>query len=151
MRKNSDNSSWDNEKERYIMMNTKREVYKGEVYWANIPTYENSQIQSGVRPIIIMCNRKAGIFSPVVQYIPVTSRTEKMKRKQLPVQVLLETQCPDKDSVALTEQLGCIDKNRLMGKICTLSRRDMINIDKASEIQIDTYYNDYSTLQLAMA
>lgn len=127
------------------MMDKKmKTVVKGEVYWANIPTIENSQIQSGIRPVIIMCNKMAGIYSPVVQYIPVTSKTEKMKRKMLPTHVLLIEQCPYMDSVALAEQLGCIDKNRLMGKICDLSDIDMINIDRAKDIQLDdrSYYRN---------
>jgi mRNA-degrading endonuclease toxin of MazEF toxin-antitoxin module len=114
-----------------------REVFKGEVYWANIPIMKDSSIQAGVRPVIIWCNNKAGKYSPVVQYIPVTSKTEKMRRKKLPVQVFLEEQCPQKDSVALVEQFGCIDKSRLMEKICTLTKRDMFNIMKASMIQQD--------------
>ena len=130
-----------------------REVFKGEVYWADIPVIEDSQIQSGRRPVIIMCNRMAGKYSPVVQYIPVTSKTEKMKRKMLPTHVLLETQCPDKDSVALAEQLGCIDKNRLVEKIGVLSRRDMLNIDRASDIQLDKYdnYASRSNVKYALA
>lgn len=119
-----------------------KEVIKGEVYWAKIPVMKDSQIQSGERPVIIWCNQKAGKYSPVVQYIPVTSKTEKMRRKKLPVQVFLEEQCPYMDSVALVEQLGCIDKSRLMGKICDLTERDMFNIMKASMIQQDIDINE---------
>jgi len=133
-----------------MMDNKMREVFKGEVYWADIPVLEDSQIQSGIRPVIIMCNRAAGKYSPVVQYIPITSKTEKMKRKMLPTHVLLDEQCPYMDSVALAEQLGCIDKNRLMGKICDLSINDMMNIDKASDIQLDNH-KYYSNAKYATA
>ena len=128
-----------------------RTVFKGEVYWADIPVIENSQIQSGIRPVIIMCNKMAGMYSPVVQYIPVTSKTDKMKRKNLPTHVLLEEQCPYMDSVALAEQLGCIDKNRLMNKICTLSARDMFNIDRALGIQLESNYQIQNNFKYAMA
>ena len=137
MMKNCEDSSWSQMwKGEINMMNEMRTVVKGEVYWANIPKVENSQIQSGVRPVIIMCNKMAGIYSPVVQYIPVTSKTEKMKRKMLPTHILLRQTCPHKDSVALAEQLGCIDKHRLMEKICDLSDFDVYNIDIASGIQL---------------
>ena len=133
-------------------MNKVKEVIKGEVYFADIPYISNSSIQSGIRPVIIMCNKMAGIYSPVIQYIPVTSRTEKMKRKQLPTHVLLDSKCPNKDSVALAEQLGCIDKNRLMEKICVLSKNDMLKIDRASDIQIDTIENEsYDNIRFAYA
>lgn len=118
-------------------MKDMREVIKGEVYWADIPYMEGSNIQSGIRPVIIWCNKMAGKYSPVVQYIPVTSKTEKMRRKRLPVQVLLERKCPYAESVALVEQFGCIDKSRLMNKICTLSKKDMYDIMMASMIQQD--------------
>lgn len=110
------------------MSNDSRVIKRGEVYWAKIPKLENSQIQAGVRPIIITSNEMALKYSPVIQYIPVTTQTQKCR---LPVHVMLETDIFEEESLALVEQVGCIDKNRLTEKIGTLSKKDMFRIDKA--------------------
>jgi mRNA-degrading endonuclease toxin of MazEF toxin-antitoxin module len=47
--------------------NTDRIFIRGEVYLADLPQIENSSIQSGVRPIIIVVNKLAGKNSPMVQ------------------------------------------------------------------------------------
>lgn len=109
-----------------------KNVKRGEIYWARLPELKDSKIQSGVRPVIISSNKFASEFSPVIQYIPVTTH---LKRTDLPVHVVLNTDCFNKPSMALVEQEGCIDKNRLMGKIGTLSQVDMFNIDRAILVQ----------------
>lgn len=118
------------------MMKTRemKEVIKGEVYWADLPIVdENSNIQSGIRPVIIFCNWKAGKYSPVVQYIPIT--TEISNKKYLPVHVVLKSKIFSKKSMALPEQLGCIDKSRLLNKIGILSEEDMFKINRSSRMQ----------------
>ncbi len=105
-----------------------KNVKRGEIYWARLPELKDSKIQSGVRPVIITSNKFAAKHSPVIQYIPVTTQ---LKRVDLPIHVVLDTDCLFKPSMALVEQEGCIDKNRLMEKIGTLSQKDMFNIDRA--------------------
>jgi mRNA interferase MazF len=114
------------------------EVRRGDIYWARLPELENSKIQSGVRPIIITSNKFATEHSPVVQYIPVTTQ---LKRTDLPIHVVLEVDCLYKPSMALVEQEGLIDKYRLMERIGTLTKRDMMRIDMAILTQrgIDVY------------
>lgn len=114
-------------------------VFKGEVYLADLPYLENSSIQSGERPVIIFCNWQAGKYSPVVQYIPVTSED----KKYLPVHVKLSTDIFRKSSTALPEQLGCIDKNRLKRKIGVLSSDDMMKINKACMMQQELDEREY--------
>jgi mRNA interferase MazF len=125
------------------------EVRRGDIYWARLPELENSKIQSGVRPIIITSNKFAAEHSPVVQYIPVTTQ---LKRTDLPIHVVLEVDCL-KPSMALVEQEGLIDKYRLMERIGTLTKRDMMRIDMAILTQrgIDVYKLANNMKQLTCA
>ena len=105
---------------------------RGDVYWAKLPKLEDSRIQAGVRPVIVTSNAMALKHSPVIQYIPVTTE---IKKTNLPVHVGLNNSFFPRPSMALVEQEGCIDKNRLMEKIGTLSEKDMLRIDRAILIQ----------------
>jgi mRNA interferase MazF len=117
-------------KERLFMTNNTNELAlkRGDVYWASLPRLENSRIQAGVRPVIITSNEMALKHSPVIQYIPVTTE---LKKINLPVHVTLDSTFFLHPSMALVEQEGCIDKNRLMEKIGTLTEDDMLHIDMA--------------------
>ena len=108
------------------------ELKRGDVFWAKLPKLEDSRIQAGVRPVIITSNVMALKYSPVIQYIPVTTE---IKKTSLPVHVGLNNGFFPRPSMALVEQEGCIDKNRLMEKIGTLSEKDMLKIDRAILIQ----------------
>ena len=101
---------------------------RGDIFWAKLPKLENSRIQAGVRPVIVTSNAMALKHSPVIQYIPITSE---IKKTSLPVHVGLNNSFFPRPSMALVEQEGCIDKNRLMEKIGTLSEKDMLKIDRA--------------------
>ena len=35
-------------------LNTRRDIKRGDIFWVQIPVLENSQIQSGIRPILII-------------------------------------------------------------------------------------------------
>jgi mRNA interferase MazF len=108
------------------------ELKRGDVFWAKLPKLEDSRIQAGIRPVIITSNEMALKHSPVIQYIPVTTE---MKKTNLPVHVELNSSFFPKQSMALVEQEGCIDKNRLMEKIGTLSEKEMFKIDRAILMQ----------------
>jgi mRNA interferase MazF len=103
-------------------------IKRGEVYWADLPKLENSRIQTGKRPIIVTSNRFAAEYSPVIQYVPITTQ---LKRTDLPVHVTLDDKILFKPSMALVEQEGLIDKHRLMERIGKLSDFDMMRIDRA--------------------
>ena len=100
---------------------------RGDIFYARIPKLENSHIQTGVRPVIITSNEMALKHSPVIQYIPITT---KLNKNKIPVHVDLNTDFL-RPSVALVEQEGCIDKDRLLEKVGHLSESDMFEIDMA--------------------
>ena len=75
---------------------------RGEVYLAFLPEEENSSIQSGLRPIVILSNDLNNIHSSNVQYVPLTSQ---LKRLDLPTHVTLSTNFLEDPSMALCEQM----------------------------------------------
>lgn len=112
------------------MLNSKenKTLKRGDIYWARLPKLEDSKIQSGVRPVIITSNQQALKYSPVIQCVPITSS---IKREDMPVHVVLENECLYKPSMALVEQEGLIDKNRLLEYVGSLSESDLFKIDVA--------------------
>lgn len=107
-------------------------IKKGDIFWAEIPILENSRIQAGYRPVVITSNKYATKYSEVVQYMPLTT---KIKKKNLPVHVIVKPDFLAKTSMVLAEQEGIIDKHRLKEKIGTLSKEDVLKIDMAKIIQ----------------
>jgi len=102
---------------------------RGDIYWAELPEIEGSQLQAGLRPVVLIANNAANENSPTFQCVPLTSR---LKKESLPVHVILNTtNCLKKTSMALVEQETSIDKHRLRSKIGTVSDFDMFNIDVA--------------------
>jgi mRNA interferase MazF len=107
---------------------------RGDIYYAKLPVIENSRIQQGVRPILLISNQKAIDNSPVFQYIPLTSQ---IKKPDFPVHFILTSGDLDVTSMALTEQIGIIDKHRLLEKRGTVSEYDMKKINRTIRIQLD--------------
>ena len=125
------------------------ELKRGDVFWAKLPKLEDSRIQAGVRPVIVTSNAMALKYSPVIQYIPVTTE---IKKTNLPVHVGLNNSFFPRPSMALVEQEGCIDKNRLMEKIGTLSENEMFKIDRAILTQRGiNIYDMIKGMKVAMA
>ena len=78
------------------------ELRRGDVYLADLPELQNSNVQKGKRPVIIISNEMALKHSPVVQYIPLITKLGKPK---LPVHVDLTADFLD-PSIALVEQFS---------------------------------------------
>jgi mRNA interferase MazF len=121
-------------------MENKKEFRRGEVYLAYLPEEEDSNIQGGLRPIVILSNDKNNMYSSIIQYVPITS---KIKRADLPVHVILETNFLIKPSMALCEQIQMkptktvedyIDWRK--GCIGRLSYSDMCKISYGVAVQL---------------
>jgi mRNA interferase MazF len=121
--------------------NTDRIFIRGEVYLADLPQIENSSIQSGVRPIIIVVNKLAGKNSPMVQYIPLTSE---IKRTDLPVHAILNSGNLKVTSMALGEQLNAVDRERITKRIGKVSSEDMAKVDNIIMYQLGLKAIEYT-------
>ncbi len=124
------------------MMNTKEKVEqleyiypkRGEIYEADLGVGDGSE-QAGVRPVLIIQNNIGNHYSPTVICVPLTS---KMK-KDMPTHYTVTKETYyflTYDSIVLCEQIKTISKKRLSHKIGTLSKEDMLQIDKKLGISI---------------
>lgn len=127
------------------------EFKRGKVYIADLPIKENSRIQGGKRPIVILSNDKNNQFCDFVHYVPLTSQ---MKRLDLPVHIEITSDFLVKPSMALCEQADREDKSDLVqfidkkiGCIGKLSEYDMEQISYGVAVQFGFVFmlnNQYS-------
>lgn len=92
--------------------------------------------QSGLRPAIVISNRLAGKFSPVVTMCPITT---KFTKKELPTHVKLNKEtCGIKyNSQVLTEQIYTVNKTELRQYIGMADKIDIKKINEALEISVE--------------
>ena len=81
-----------------------------EIWMADLPDRENSSVQHGTRPVIIVSNDKANLYSPVVNIIPLTTR----HKKPMPTHVTINGHGLKYISTALCEQVTALDKSNLI-------------------------------------
>lgn len=110
-------------------------VRQFDIWFANLPKKENSHVQGGTRPVIIVSNNTANKFSPVITIIPLTSRIDK---RPLPTHVSLYIDGLTARSLALCEQLTTIDKHLLTSRVGAVDSLDRAALNRALAIQFGT-------------
>src|SRR5882762_2592945 len=93
---------------------------RGDIFWADFPAIDSvGSEQRGRRPVLVVSANSLNQNLPIVVVVPLTSQTQK-KNRQFRI-VIPESQkisepgtlgCPG-ESLALTEQVRMISKNRL--------------------------------------
>lgn len=111
---------------------------RGDVYKAELECRDkDGHIQKGVRPLIVISNRKHTKYAPTVTVVPVTSR---LKRPWLPTHILIHKgDIFEKDSQTLVESITTIDKEKLMeGEyLGTITDKELLDsIVKAVSVQV---------------
>ena len=105
------------------MMTKNEYITKGSIYAVNLGCERNGSVQSGgksgFRPCIVMNNKIACVFSPVLLVVPITSSYGRIKAK-MPTHLVIEEGL-SKKSVAMFEQVLTVNRSQLSEKICTLS------------------------------
>lgn len=112
-----------------------KKVFRGNIYICDLP-YIDGSIQYGERPIIIVSNDMANMYSPVVHYVPLTTKS----KSKLPVHHVLKNKdyaCISVDNMALCEQTMLVSKNRIGKFVGTVSEEDMRKIDRCMKIQME--------------
>ena len=112
---------------------TKEKVYRGDIFLADLNSVKGSE-QGGKRPVIIIQTDVGNRHSPTVIVAAVTSRF--LKKKSLPTHVLLESCVLEKNSQALLEQIGTIDRCRLISKVGRVTEENMMEIEKALMVSL---------------
>lgn len=104
-----------------------------EIWLAQIPLLENSSVQNGLRPVIIVSNDLANKYSPVVTVIPLTSKAKKPMRTH----VILFSEGLSSVSLALCENIMTVDKSNLIKHIGRIDNSfDQVAICRAIRIQL---------------
>jgi len=86
---------------------------RGMVYWADIPKYENNpNVQSGMRPCIIVSNNIGNQFSKLVTVVPCTTNTDKNPEQITHMRLKLGR---EEESLVLCENIMTINKDLLKG------------------------------------
>ncbi|HEY8805245.1 MAG TPA: type II toxin-antitoxin system PemK/MazF family toxin [Clostridium sp.] len=111
-----------------------QQINRGDIYMVNLPITGNS-IQGGLRPIIICSNSIACKHSPVLQYIPLTSRAKKWMPTHVDVEVSVETGLRVK-SIAMCEQINLVSTGDLLEKVGICSSHIISKLDKGISIQL---------------
>ena len=105
------------------MMTENQYITKGSIYFVNLGCERNGSVQNGgktgFRPCIVMHNKIACVFSPVLLVVPITSSYGRIKAK-MPTHLVIEEGL-SKKSVAMFEQVLTVNRSQLSDKICTLS------------------------------
>jgi len=109
-----------------------RQIMRGDVYFASFHQSVGSE-QNGDRPVIIIQNDVGNKFSPTVIVASITSRIGK---NPIPTHVRLNVDFLSKDSIALLEQVGTMDKSRLQHYVGCLDMETMREIDCALKISM---------------
>ena len=86
-----------------------------ELWLVDLPKADdNTHVQYGVRPAIVISNDAANENSPAVTVIPLTSNR---KKGQLPTHVFISNHGLSRSSIALCEQIHTLDKSRMIKKL----------------------------------
>jgi mRNA-degrading endonuclease toxin of MazEF toxin-antitoxin module len=119
-----------------------RDFRRGDVYLANLGYgYMNSEgnhVQGGVRPVVVIQNDLANLFSPTLVVVPLTSKI--MKRPEFPTHYLIRKPRGglSSDSLALGEQITTIDKRQCLQYLGLLSEEETDAIRDAAVNGLDS-------------
>lgn len=102
---------------------------RGEVYWANLDPTVGSEINKK-RPCLIISSDEGNEVSSRVTVAAITSSVKTV----YPFQVKINMK--NKDGKILLNQIRTIDKQRLDGKIDSLNKDTMLQVDKALKISL---------------
>ena len=109
----------------------KLEFVKGDVFWANLPKYNQSSVQSGTRPVVVVSSLKGNISSDVVMVAPLTTRI-----KPLCINADIDFKIDDRRSQVLCNQIQTVPKSALFNYAGHMSWQDIDKVDAAMLISL---------------
>ena len=110
-------------------------VKRGDIYLADLSDANGSE-QGKVRPVVVIQNNRGNKYSPTTIVACLSSKV--YSKHHLPTHYLLPDGLGLKyKSMVMCEQIRVIDKSRLLKKIATVGRLDMMAIDRKIKISLD--------------
>ena len=106
-----------------------RQVKRGDVYYADLPDFEEGSIQSGRRPVLVTQNDRLNRNSTTVIVAMITSKIKRIGDETHVVLPMLEGL--PAQSMVVAEQRKTIAKKQLVEYRCTLSDELMREVTKA--------------------
>ena len=111
------------------------EVKRGDIFFINLGDSDGSNLQSGVRPVVVISNNVCNNFSSVISVVALTTKD----KPELPTHVhLVPDNCNrlTKKSTVLCEQIISISKDKLERRLGRVSQRNLVAINEALEKQL---------------
>lgn len=114
----------------------KVEILYGDVFYADLGEPDGTNVQSGIRPVLVVSNNSCNLRSNVISVIALTSQ----EKQYLPTHVIFE---PDslnglsEKSTAICEQIIPLCKTRLKSRIGYLKPSEMEKVSKSMKIQLN--------------
>lgn len=109
------------------------DYHRGDIFFADLGSLDLGELyfhrQAGARPVVVIQNDVGCFFSETLTVVPLTSQ---MKRPDLKTHYILKNAgFLKKESMALAEAIGTIDKRQIRFYIGRLSDEDMAGVDAA--------------------
>lgn len=105
-------------------------VKRGDIFWAYPPAHDDSSVQAGARPAIVVSNDMNNRYSRTLEVVFLTTQP----KKSLPTHVPISSSF--RQSTALCEQTQTIGKDSLGNYIATCSKEEMEAIDIALGVSL---------------
>lgn len=120
------------------MDNRMRDFRRGDVFLADLGERDlgenETHLQTGRRPVVIVQNDVGCYFSETVTMVPLTAS---LKKLGMPTHYVLQNASfLRKQSMAIAEQVRTISKQQVLGFLGKLEPDDMKGVDEALKVQL---------------
>ncbi|MBR1852110.1 MAG: type II toxin-antitoxin system PemK/MazF family toxin [Lachnospiraceae bacterium] len=114
-------------------------INRGEIWQADFgePESEDDHKLHGIRPVVIVSNDKANVYSMVIHAVPLTSRIH--KKSFLPTHIFLDRDVAKglrAHSIAQCEQLCLISQYDLVERIGQVTEEQLEQIGAGMQVQL---------------
>ena len=107
-----------------------KEIKRGEIYWVNLDPAIGSEIKK-TRPALVISNNIQNKISSRIIVVPITSNINHIFPFEAKIIV------SNKEAKALTDQVKTVDKIRIGNFICTLSKIEINDVDRAIKLSLN--------------
>lgn len=107
------------------MSDTEPKYARGTVWWCNLPTRLETNIQGGKRPVVVISSDRRGGKSTCFEVLAMTTAPRAKMVVNVPAKV------GGKSNTILATQHFTVDEKDMESYICTLSAVEMANVEKA--------------------